>query len=63
MVVALCHFHLCYGIMALMKFKPIAEQKQGQGEQPLLRYALYARKSSEDVGSQAKSLQTKSKKF
>lgn len=39
-----------------MKVKPIAEQKQGQGEQPLLRYVLYARKSSEDVGSQAKSL-------
>ena len=39
-----------------MKSKSIAELKQGQGGQPLLRYVLYARKSSEDVGSQAKSL-------
>ena len=39
-----------------MKVKPIAEQKQRQGEKPLLKYVLYARKSSEDVGSQAKSL-------
>lgn len=30
--------------------------KQGQDEQPLLRYVLYARKSSADVDSQAKSL-------
>ena len=39
-----------------MKSKPIAGLKQEQGEKPLLRYVLYARKSSEDVGSQAKSL-------
>ena len=39
-----------------MKSKPIAGLKQEQGEKPLLRYVLYARKSSEDVGAQAKSL-------
>ena len=39
-----------------MKTKPAAETKPDKGEQPLLRYVLYARKSSEDVGSQAKSL-------
>ncbi|MBQ6396234.1 recombinase family protein [Candidatus Saccharibacteria bacterium] len=39
-----------------MKSKPIAELKKENGEKPFLRYVLYARKSSEDVGSQAKSL-------
>ena len=39
-----------------MKSKPIAELTKENGEKPLLRYVLYARKSSEDVGSQAKSL-------
>ena len=39
-----------------MKSKSIAELTKENGEKPLLRYVLYARKSSEDVGSQAKSL-------
>ena len=39
-----------------MKVKAIAELKTGDGDKPLLRYVLYARKSSEDVGAQAKSL-------
>ena len=50
------HFYLCYDIIISMKSKLIAELKQKQDEQPPLRYVLYARKSSEDVGSQAKSL-------
>lgn len=36
-----------------MKSKSIAELNLEQGEQPLLRYVLYARKSSDDVGTQS----------
>ena len=39
-----------------MKGNQIATIKTSESEQPLLRYVLYARKSSEDVGAQAKSL-------
>ena len=39
-----------------MKSKSVVELTKEKGEQPLLRYVLYARKSSEDVGAQAKSL-------
>ena len=56
MVVAICRFYLCSDMITLMKARSIAKQKQGQGEQPLLRCVLYTHKSSEDVGSQAKSL-------
>lgn len=39
-----------------MKIKSIAAEKETMDEKPMLRYVLYARKSSEDVGAQAKSL-------
>ena len=45
-----------YDIIIPIKSKSIAEPNREQGEQPLLRYVLYARKSSEYVGAQAKSL-------
>ena len=38
-----------------MKIKLIAGDGRETSEQPLLRYVLYVRKSSEDVGAQAKS--------
>ena len=42
--------------MYSMKIKSVAGENANSDEEPILRYVLYARKSSEDVVAQAKSL-------